>query len=249
MPGGVYAASVALDAPPAPGRFGLIGISHGSGGGGLNHHDLGECLARSGYVVVAPFHRGDRPGGFRGRAWVLGRAEQLRRALRAAMTDAATSSVVDADRVGLFGFSAGGCTALVVAGARPRFSAAEDAEDPGEPEEPAPFRIRGLAAAAPYASVFDAAGVAGVHAPSLILRAESDTVTENRTHADRLTAALPGQPEIMTVPGGHFVFMAPVDAATAGRFPQYYRDGEGVDRAAIHLGVNRRIRDFFAKNL
>jgi predicted dienelactone hydrolase len=49
---GPYTMRVARDAMPAEGQFGLVVISHGSGGGNLNHRDLAMALASSGYVRV-----------------------------------------------------------------------------------------------------------------------------------------------------------------------------------------------------
>src|SRR6266568_2690599 len=44
------------NAPPADGKFGLIVISHGAGGGALNHLDLALALTSAGYVVAALTH-------------------------------------------------------------------------------------------------------------------------------------------------------------------------------------------------
>ena len=47
------------EAPIGAGRYGLIVMSHGTGGGRLNHRDTSIRLAESGYVVAAPEHAGD----------------------------------------------------------------------------------------------------------------------------------------------------------------------------------------------
>src|SRR5512137_2030211 len=47
---------VAHNAPPAAGVFGLIVVSHGTGGMALLHRDLGMVLASQGYAVAAPTH-------------------------------------------------------------------------------------------------------------------------------------------------------------------------------------------------
>jgi predicted dienelactone hydrolase len=56
---GPYTMRVARDAAPAEGKFGLVVISHGSGGGALDHRDLAMALASGGYVVAAPMHPRD----------------------------------------------------------------------------------------------------------------------------------------------------------------------------------------------
>ena len=52
---GAFRLRVAKDAKPAAGRFGLIAISHGTGGGFLNHRSVAAALATR---VVAPESRG-----------------------------------------------------------------------------------------------------------------------------------------------------------------------------------------------
>lgn len=56
---GPYTMDVARNGPIAEGVFPLVIISHGSGGGNMNHRDLALHLARQGYVVAAPMHPGD----------------------------------------------------------------------------------------------------------------------------------------------------------------------------------------------
>src|SRR4051794_7309591 len=53
---GPYSIRVARAAAPTDGNFGLIVISHGSGGDTLAHRDLAMALASAGYVVAAPMH-------------------------------------------------------------------------------------------------------------------------------------------------------------------------------------------------
>jgi predicted dienelactone hydrolase len=45
---GPYTMRVARDAAPADGKFGLVVISHGSGGGAFDHRDLAMALASGG---------------------------------------------------------------------------------------------------------------------------------------------------------------------------------------------------------
>ncbi|MEJ0008912.1 MAG: hypothetical protein WDM77_21740 [Steroidobacteraceae bacterium] len=59
---GPYELDVSVDAPPAPGRFPLVLISHGNGGSPLLYRTLSLLLARSGYFVAPPRHAGNTPG-------------------------------------------------------------------------------------------------------------------------------------------------------------------------------------------
>lgn len=253
--GGVYELSAAFDAEPAPGRFGVIAISHGSGGSALNHHDFAAALARAGYIVVAPGHVGDRPeyrlgGGTREQ--VLARPAQLAFAVWAVLDDSSgLGRYADRTRMGVMGFSAGGYTALVAAGGRPDFSLVAGAEAELADVSPECWRevaLPGVSAAvllAPFSRMFDAEGLADVGAKILIVRAAGDQVTPNAANADRLAALLHERARVETVPGGHYVFIAPALAAVAKRYPEYYVDGEGVERSAIHVDLAEKIVQFF----
>lgn len=251
---GIYEISAAFDAEPADGRFGLIAISHGSGGGSLNHHDWAEALARAGYVVVAPTHVGDKPEFRRGggtREQMLERPEQLRHAAQAALDDPELGPIIDAARIGVMGFSAGGYTALIAAGGCPDFSLAPGhASDIAAlgPDDWRSAAIPGVAAAiflAPFSLPFNAKGLENVHAKCMIVRADADTITPNAMHAERLAASLARGVRIETVSGGHYVFIAPAVESVAKRYPQYYADTEGVDRTAIHIDLTKIFISFF----
>ncbi|MEE8500352.1 MAG: hypothetical protein V3S27_07230, partial [Kiloniellales bacterium] len=44
------------DAEPATGPFGLVILSHGSGGSDLGHRDTAIALAQAGFIAAAPLH-------------------------------------------------------------------------------------------------------------------------------------------------------------------------------------------------
>ncbi|MBE3109561.1 MAG: hypothetical protein IMZ46_03450 [Acidobacteria bacterium] len=48
-----------------------------------------------------------------------------------------------------------------------------------------------------------------------------------------------------TVPGDHFIFIAPCPAELAERFPESCTDADGVDRAAIHAQIGAELVSFF----
>ena len=51
---GPFTMSATRGAPIGEGRYGLVLLSHGTGGGRLNHRDTAIRLAESGYIVAAP---------------------------------------------------------------------------------------------------------------------------------------------------------------------------------------------------
>jgi len=99
----------------------VILFSHGFGGAARMMGWFGVPLARAGYVVVAVDHPGNNgqdkmttPGAML--SW--DRAKDLRAALEAVKADPAIAPHLDLTRIGVSGFSAGGFTSLVAAGAR-----------------------------------------------------------------------------------------------------------------------------------
>ncbi|MFC0698442.1 alpha/beta hydrolase family protein [Paraburkholderia humisilvae] len=114
--------SAAPDAPFAAGaRRPVILLSHGFGGSARVMGWFGIALARDGDIVVAVDHPGNNgvdPMTVPGALLSWERAEDLRVALDAIARDPVVGRHVDLSRLGLAGFSAGGYTSLVAAGAR-----------------------------------------------------------------------------------------------------------------------------------
>lgn len=120
---GPYKVAAVHDAPAQPGARPLVLVSHGHAGSNLGHHDLASHLARHGFIVATISHTGDdfRDASLDGRPEVLGgRPVQISAALDALLRDARWQSLIDADRIGVAGFSNGGYTSLLLVGAVPR---------------------------------------------------------------------------------------------------------------------------------
>jgi len=103
-------------------RYPIILLSHGFGGEARQVAWLGTVLARHGYVIVSVDHPGnngvDKMTLAGATLWWL-RAEDLRVALSAIESDPTIAPHVDAEKLGVGGFSIGGYTALTLAGATP----------------------------------------------------------------------------------------------------------------------------------
>lgn len=117
---GPFTLQLAVDAPPARGNGRLVVISHGSGGNAWVHADLARALVEAGFVVALPEHQGDnardpsRPGPA---SWKR-RPAEVSRAIDAVQHDGRLAPLLAFDSVGMFGMSAGGHTALSLAGGR-----------------------------------------------------------------------------------------------------------------------------------
>lgn len=100
----------------------LIVISHGTGGSLTGHSDTAIALASTGYVVAAMNHTGDnyRDGSYVGEGrHLIGRPRHVDRVIDYMLEKWPHHARIDPVRIGLLGHSAGGFTALVVAGGQP----------------------------------------------------------------------------------------------------------------------------------
>jgi predicted dienelactone hydrolase len=114
------AAPLPADSTAASGKRALIVLSHGTAGSALPEHTLAATLARAGFVVAQPEHRGDNWQDFSRagpESWKT-RPQDVSETIDAVARDAALGMLVDTRRVGVHGMSAGGVTGLVLAGAQ-----------------------------------------------------------------------------------------------------------------------------------
>lgn len=117
---GPFTFKAAQNAAPVGGNGSLVVVSHGSGGSPWTHTNLAAALVGAGFTVAMPEHRGDN---YKDRSkigpesWKL-RPAEVSRAIDAVLRDTRFASLLSADRVGVYGMSAGGHTALSFAGGR-----------------------------------------------------------------------------------------------------------------------------------
>jgi predicted dienelactone hydrolase len=117
---GPFTLSLAPDAPPARGNGRLVVISHGSGGAPWVHADLARQLVEAGFVVALPTHCRDNwsDSSEAGPDSWKRRPQEAARAIDAVARAPRFAELLALDQVGLYGFSAGGHTALTLAGGR-----------------------------------------------------------------------------------------------------------------------------------
>ncbi|MBG9387734.1 alpha/beta hydrolase family protein [Caenimonas aquaedulcis] len=117
---GPFTIKALQDAPPVRGNGRLVMISHGSGGNPWVHSDLARTLVEAGFTVAMPQHRGDNatdPSHPGPDSWRL-RPAEVSRAIDAVSRDPRFAPLLSLDKVGMYGMSAGGHTALSLAGGR-----------------------------------------------------------------------------------------------------------------------------------
>jgi predicted dienelactone hydrolase len=122
---GPYELDATANAAAIAGAKPLVMISHGHGGSDLGHHDLATYLAAHGFIVAAITHPKDnfRDSSGDGHPVVLvGRPIQISATISYLLQSPRWKPLIDPNRIGVAGFSNGGYTSLLLAGAVPRFT-------------------------------------------------------------------------------------------------------------------------------
>ncbi|HEU4628633.1 MAG TPA: hypothetical protein VFS08_02780 [Gemmatimonadaceae bacterium] len=272
---GGWTQEVAVSAAVAPGRHPLVVMSHGNGGWFGGHYDTALALARAGFVVAALTHPGDNYADQSRATDMPARVRAVHRLVDYMLDAWPRHEAVDSARIGIFGFSAGGFTALVASGGVPDFAtfpghcrAHPDYADcrivaaagipyadlatrfspSGWAHDP---RIRAAVVAAPALGfTFAPDGLRGVTIPVQLWRAADDRVLPHPDYAEAARRALPAPPEYHVVPrAGHYDFLAPCDRDLAARIPEICRSAPGFDRRAFHEEFDRAVVAFFLRTL
>ncbi len=116
---GAYTLDVAEQGVPVRGNGRLVVVSHGTGGNAVVHSDLAGRLVEAGFVVAVPLHHADNYLDHSDNIGALARRPvELSRTIDALGRDPRFAPLLSLDKVGIYGMSAGGHTALVMAGAR-----------------------------------------------------------------------------------------------------------------------------------
>lgn len=117
---GPFQLEVAVDAAPSGAGARLVVISHGSPGMPWTHTELAKSLVEAGFTVGLPEHRADNakdPSDPGPPAWRR-RPLEVTRSIDRLAQELPFATQLDFKRVGMFGMSAGGHTALTLAGGR-----------------------------------------------------------------------------------------------------------------------------------
>ena len=258
----------APDSPVAGKALPLVVISHGQGGGIGSHADTALGLASAGFVVAAPMHTGDNfadQSDVGGPKWFVDRARHISLTIGYMLARWHDHASIDASRIGMFGFSAGGTTALIAIGGQPDFArlaqhcakAPEFACElwkPGKAPLPAPDsfagdgRIKAAVIAAPgFGFAFVPDGLSNVHVPVQLWSGTADTHVPYATNVAPVAAALGPLATVHRVPeAGHFSFLVPCGPIGP---PLLCHDAKGFDRAAFHKRFDAAVVAFFEAKL
>lgn len=264
---GPYQVNAEFGKLPRPGRHPLVLLSHGHGGSALGHHPLAVSLAKAGYLVAAVEHAGDSyrdQSGFGTERVLLGRAWQVSSLLDTLLADPRLGHLVDTDRIGVAGFSAGGYTSLLLLGATPDAAHRERycsvfpqdeelclqapvAAPPLTSRRPTVDpRIQAAFVMAPLGVFFDQPSLRAVTRPVFVHSAMADTVLKPKWNA---LAVRDGVGQLQgwrgVVGAGHYVYLAPCPAAMADSTPALCHDPEGVQREVVQAQVAQEAIAYF----
>jgi predicted dienelactone hydrolase len=244
----------------------LIILSHGRGAWFGAHHDTAEALADAGFVVAAINHPGDSGSDSSRRnslSVLASRPVDMIRLLNFMLHDWKDRGTIDPARIGLFGFSNGGYTGLVLIGVTPDFRRIADfcQDKTGEcaqlhngeaaPNPPHDARIKAAVIVDPASGTFTRDNLAAIKIPFQFWRSElgGPGVGDGSGNA-RVANSLPGKPDIHVVPAGHFAFLAPCSRELAAALPRVCTDDPAdFDRVAFHRDFNASVARFFREHL
>ncbi len=249
------------------GRYPLIVMSHGSAGSYLSHHDTAAALADAGFVVASINHVGDNAQDTSRQGYLSifsTRPREMRRLVDYMTGVWPNKASLDPEKIGFFGFSRGGYTGLVLAGAAPDLRAGlaicqEQASLPmcrdisagRVPQQPYPqdARIKAAVIADPL-NVFPGDALKGVSIPMQLWASAQGGEGVTPASVEALRQSLGAAPEYQVAESaGHFAFLAPCSAAQAESQPAICQDEPGFDRQAFHRDMNARVAAFFKARL
>ena len=278
--GNPFRQRLAIDAAPSGEDLRLIVFSHGNAGwmGGPNA-GTALALADAGFVAVALTHPDDNyenedvpPS-----VWLASRPKDVVETIEFVLSDWQHAGRLSVEAVGMFGFSAGGYTALVAGGAAPDFDIAathcehhpeefvcalgmieriaDSAPVAGTASQVSDPRIGAIAAVAPgLGFAFDAAALGGIDVPVHLWFGALDERVPYETNGRHLIESLPNEPELRIVEdAGHFSFLSPcnpeLEAANPRIWDMVCTDADDFDREIFQETLNDALVDFFDRTL
>jgi predicted dienelactone hydrolase len=247
----------------------LIVISHGRRGWFGGHHDTAEALADAGFVVAALNHPGD--------TWrdtsrtdslsvLVERPADIKRLIDYMLNGWPDASRIDAQRIGLYGFSFGGYTGLAVIGGKPDLRKGlpncatssllackqlENGEAPRQPILPDP-RVSAAVIVDPYpAFVFSAESLKTIAVPVQLWSSDPAQKADGVSGccAAAIKQGLPAPDYHFVANAKHFSFLATCTPKETQHSPAVCTDAPDFDRVDFHRRLHAEMVEFFRKHL
>lgn len=259
------------DCPLDGGKLPLVVMSHGRGGWFGVHHELAASIANAGFVVAAvdhPDHNSQDRGRIDALSTLAERPADVKRLIDFMHRNWTDAARLDHNRVGIFGFSLGGYTALVAIGGDPDFRhdlpaceksdflACEQLRNGEAPSRAVSSdeRIRAAIVVDPGPSIFFSSDrLKSINVP-IQLWSSDPKLSANFVSgccALGLRSRLPVVPEFHLVSNGiHFSFLPPCSEAMRRDLPRRLcDDAPGFDRSAFQEDFKNKVIGFLRKHL
>lgn len=229
-----FGMALSIDGPVINPNRALVVISHGYSGWYAGHADTAVALADAGYIVAAPSHTGNTWSDMSSTTsqWLLDRPRHISRVIDHLLHSDSFAQHLTPSRIGIYGFSAGGYTALSLIGGIPDLPHAQShcKEHPTEyvcaeglmdamidsqmdelPDDAwgADERIQAAVIAAPgWGFAYTNSSLANVTADVQLWSGQLDVSVPTKTNAAWLATQLPATPETYWIEkANHFAFM------------------------------------------
>lgn len=248
----------------------LIIISHGMLEDRFSHHDTAEALADAGFAVVAPNHTQDSSADLGAKSVAdissfLVRPIDIKRVIDFFLDSPPAGVKIDRRRIGFFGFSRGGYTGLVLAGAQPDFETlmipcpeeyvmCQQIKEHRIPAHASGYepRIKAYVIADPVNLFASKSSLQNVKAPVQLWSSEYGGMGVRPQDVSAVRKSLPIEPEFHRATGaGHLSFDCPCsEDQVKARHPSIVcTDPPDFDRTAFHRKFNASVVDFFRRKL
>ncbi len=246
----------------------LIVVSHGRRGWFGGHHDTAAALADAGFVVAALNHPGD--------TWrdtsrtdslsvLVERPADIKRLIDYMLESWPEATRINARRIGLYGFSFGGYTALAVIGGNPELRkglpgcatssllACKQLEsgETGQPITPDP-RVKAAVIVDPYpVFAFSEENLKKIAIPVQLWSSDPAQKADGLSGccAAAIRQRLPASDYHFVADAKHFSFLATCTPKETQENSAVCTDAPGFDRIDFHRRLHAEIIDFFRKHL
>jgi predicted dienelactone hydrolase len=267
---GPFTQTVAINGDIAGRKLALVVMSHGTAGWYGAQYDTAMALARAGFVVAAPTHSGDNIMDQSRSTQLADRPLQIQLVIAYLLGPWSHHRRIDANRVGVYGFSAGALTALIIAGGEPDLGmlAAHCRDHPeffdcqllrahasSSPPMTTPTwihdaHVKAVVVVAPALGfTFVPNGLKRVTIPVQLWRASADHILPSPYYAEAVRDSLPIPPDYRVAEGAdHLDFLPVCTSRLKVSSPDLCMD-HGFDRLRFHKTFNEAVVAFFLRTL
>ncbi|MET4018573.1 putative dienelactone hydrolase [Bradyrhizobium sp. i1.4.4] len=260
----------AVPACPVTGeKLPLIVMSHGRRGWFGGHHDTAAALADAGFVVAALNHPGDTmrdTSRTDSLSVLVERPTDMSRLIDYMLDGWSDTSRIDPQRIGLYGFSFGGYTGLVVIGGDPdlrkglpncetsSLRACKQLESGELPDQPTTHdkRVKAAVIIDPYpVFVFPEENLKAIAVPVQLWSSDPAQNADGLSGccAAAINQRLPIKPDYHFVDNArHFSFLATCTPKDAREAPAVCTDAPDFDRVDFHRRLHADVVAFFRKH-